>query len=321
MTAVFVVGALAVVGAVVARVTWRRPADERHSIQSHQQTLETLRSMADRRGPRQAITPPGTSPRPSRSKSGPAISPGRTAPAPPAPARSNLARSSQARSGAVRSAPRPGSPAPSNGGAPDLVFGDDAAGTANGRADGSLRITPMVPAKSRHRSARGGRLSFAPRRTIWATALPVVAVAAVLALVVALVVVFTPSHHTGASNKTTDRHATHHTTSPTQTSVTTPSQLKATTSTASTASYIAPAKAYTVTITASGLCWIEATATATGSVVWTGTLQSGQSKAIAATGNLRLRLGAANDVAVTLNGKPVVMPAGFASPFDMTFSA
>src|SRR5271170_5223439 len=49
MTAILVVAAIAVTGAVVARVTWRRPADERHSIQTHQQTLETLRGMADRR--------------------------------------------------------------------------------------------------------------------------------------------------------------------------------------------------------------------------------------------------------------------------------
>ena len=48
MTAVLVVGAIAVIGAVVARVTWRQVADERQSVRHHQQTLETLRHVSDR---------------------------------------------------------------------------------------------------------------------------------------------------------------------------------------------------------------------------------------------------------------------------------
>ena len=59
----------------------------------------------------------------------------------------------------------------------------------------------------------------------------------------------------------------------------------------------------------------------TGHVVWTGTLQTGQTQAIPATGSLVVRLGAANDVTVTLNGEPVVLPTGFQSPFDMSFQA
>jgi hypothetical protein len=66
---------------------------------------------------------------------------------------------------------------------------------------------------------------------------------------------------------------------------------------------------------------VEATATATGDVVWTGTLVSGQSRSIPATGSLLLRLGAADDVSVTLNGEPVIMPVGFNSPFDMSFDS
>src|SRR5580704_11319329 len=98
MTAVFVVGAIAVVGAVVARVTWRRPADERHSIESHQQTLETLRAMADRRpaGRDQSAGPssdpaPGTAVRAPRGRSGPLHA---------GPARSGSTREAPARSGA-----------------------------------------------------------------------------------------------------------------------------------------------------------------------------------------------------------------------------
>ena len=76
-----------------------------------------------------------------------------------------------------------------------------------------------------------------------------------------------------------------------------------------------------VNLAATGLCWVDATEASTGAVLWTGTLQTGQSRAIAATGSLVLRLGAANDVNVTLNGEPVVLPTGFRSPFDMRFGA
>src|ERR1700734_1488635 len=99
MTAVAVVAAIAVVGAVVARVTWRRPADERHSIQSHQQTLDTLRAMADRRpGDQRQRIPgsaadhrPGTAEdvRPARARTGPAHAGRvRSGSIPPAPERS-----------------------------------------------------------------------------------------------------------------------------------------------------------------------------------------------------------------------------------------
>jgi hypothetical protein len=66
---------------------------------------------------------------------------------------------------------------------------------------------------------------------------------------------------------------------------------------------------------------VYATKASTGAVVWTGTLQTGQTQAIAATGSLIVRLGAANDVNVTMNGTPVVLPTGFQSPFDMHFQA
>jgi len=331
MTAVFVVGAIAVVGAVIARVTWRRPADERHSIESHRQTLETLRSMADRRpGPREAVTPPGVAPaaRSPRTRTGPAhAAPARSGTADTesgrsAPVRPGAAPSTATRSTSARPAPaRAGSPAASNGetGA-DLVFVDDVAGSSAARTEGSPRIAPLTMPKGLHRSGRGGRRSFTPggraTRNVWAVA----AVVAVLAVVVGVAVALAPSHHT-ASPPARDRHvASHrHATHP-HTTVTTPPQVKATTSTAITASYSAPTTGYTIGLAANGLCWVEATETSTGTVVWTGTLQTGQTKAIAASGNLVVRLGAANDVAVTLNGVPVVLPPGFASPFDMTFS-
>ncbi|HTZ10634.1 MAG TPA: hypothetical protein VMB72_16295, partial [Acidimicrobiales bacterium] len=49
MTTGLVVGVLVVVGVIVARLAWRRVADERLSVREHQHTLETLRHMADSR--------------------------------------------------------------------------------------------------------------------------------------------------------------------------------------------------------------------------------------------------------------------------------
>src|SRR5580658_5027890 len=49
MTAVVVLGVIALIVAILAWVTWRRGADERQSVQHHQHTLETLRHVADRR--------------------------------------------------------------------------------------------------------------------------------------------------------------------------------------------------------------------------------------------------------------------------------
>ena len=49
MTAIVILGVIALVAAIVAWVTWHRGADERLSVQHHQHTLETLRHVADRR--------------------------------------------------------------------------------------------------------------------------------------------------------------------------------------------------------------------------------------------------------------------------------
>jgi hypothetical protein len=96
-------------------------------------------------------------------------------------------------------------------------------------------------------------------------------------------------------------------------------EVRPTTSTSGSAAYPAPSGSYTVALRATGLCWVEATDSSTGAIVWTGTLLTGQTRSIPATENLTLRLGAADNVLVTLNGQSIVMPTGFASPFDMRF--
>jgi hypothetical protein len=317
MTAVFVVGAIAVVGAVMARVTWRRPADERHSIESHQQTLETLRAMADRR-PAGRDQPPGPSPDPGP---GAALRPprARTGPLHAGPARTGSTRSSPARAGAVRA---PASPGTNGHGHDELLFVDDATAPVAPPGDQPVRVSALALSRGLPRPGRGHRRGSGPRGRSQTRTVAVVAVVAALGVVVGLALAFAPPHHPKA--------ASHRTTTPSKTSIagtrsatttTAPPEVQPTSATSSTAAYVAPPTAYTVALQATGPCWVEATEASTGAVVWTGTLASGQSHSIPASGSLFLRLGAADDVTVSLNGEQVLLPAGFQSPFDMRFQS
>jgi hypothetical protein len=102
---------------------------------------------------------------------------------------------------------------------------------------------------------------------------------------------------------------------------TTMPNIQPTTATAAEAAYAAPTSTYTVQLSASGPCWISATQTSTGRVLWQGTMQAGQTQQIPAAGSVFLRLGAAFDVSVSLNGDPVVLPTGHGSPFSVSFEA
>lgn len=317
MTAVFVVGAIAVVGAVVARVTWRRPADERHSIQSHQQTLETLRAMADRRpaGRDRADRPR------SDSASGAPVRPTGARPGPlnAGPARSGPTRLSPARSGAVKA---PVSPATNGHGHEELVFVDDTSGPVASPGDQPVRAPALALSRGLPRSGLGHRRRFGPRRRSQTRIVAVAAVVVAVAVVVGLAVAFAPPHHTTAArHRTTKRSTTSSHGSHPSTTVTTLPEVQPTSSSSTVAAYVAPSTGYTVALQATGPCWVEATAASTGNVVWTGTLASGQTRSIPATGSLFVRLGAADDVTVTLNGEQVLLPPGFQSPFDMRFES
>ena len=95
--------------------------------------------------------------------------------------------------------------------------------------------------------------------------------------------------------------------------------LVATTPTAFSAHYSAPASTYTVAIEASSSCWVMATDPSSGHVVWTGTIAGGTSHTVPVTGALAVELGAPSDATVTVNGLPAQLPAGFRSPFTLTF--
>jgi hypothetical protein len=100
-----------------------------------------------------------------------------------------------------------------------------------------------------------------------------------------------------------------------------PADLTPASPTAYSATYAVPSSSYTVVVGASAQCWVMATQGAAGKVVWTGTVPAGGSQALPVSGTVVVELGAPSDASVTLDGKPVQLPAGFRSPFSLTFAA
>lgn len=157
---------------------------------------------------------------------------------------------------------------------------------------------------------------------------PIAAVAAVLVLVAVLILTGLHSnatkHHGKSAAATTA--TTHPATKPqhhesTTTSTTAPPSVSAPTAvTAHTASYTVAASSYSLTLAATtGQCWVDVTNPATGAVLFTTTLQSGQSHAITATGPVTVIAGAPAVFAANVDGAPVTLPPGNQAPFTLTF--
>ena len=278
-----------VVGAVVAKLTWRPSNDEVHSVNDYHSALGTIGDLA-RRNP-----PPG------------AGGSDRTQEHKPLHARSET----------------------------PLVFDDD-------RVTGATPSVPSSDPAPIFRSDRARRqalssMNHRPRRWVLATGVVVV-----LVVFGALAYVgshrnsnhptkksTSPSTHASAAVNTTSSHprATTATTKPKAkskskppTATTAPPQIAALTSTNTTATYPAPGSSYQVTVTASTQpCWIQLTSADSGATLWSGTIETGDSQIIQASGTTSLDLGALGSV-VTVNGVPVVFPTPLVVPFEATFS-
>jgi hypothetical protein len=70
-----------------------------------------------------------------------------------------------------------------------------------------------------------------------------------------------------------------------------------------------------------GECWVQATNTSTGAVLFSGTLFAGQSHTLAITGPLTVIAGAPDAFAATVDGAAVALPPGFQAPFTLTFQS
>jgi RodZ C-terminal domain len=162
---------------------------------------------------------------------------------------------------------------------------------------------------------------------------PAAAVAAVLVLIAVLIVTglhsTTPKHpgKSAGATTTTPAHAGtghHHVAATTSTTSTTaPSAVSPpTTASAHAATYTVSATNYALDVVATvGECWVEVTDTTTGSVLFTGTLQSGQSHTVSVSGPVTVIAGAPGAFGATVNGAPVTLPPGNQAPFTLTFQS
>ncbi len=162
---------------------------------------------------------------------------------------------------------------------------------------------------------------------------PIAAVTVVVVLIVVLIVTGLhsnpPKHHDGSASTVTTIHATHathpnhpagrHPASTTTTAAPAVSAPQA--ASAHAATYQVSSSSYSLVLAATnGECWVEATNTATGSVLFTMTLFSGQSHTIPATGPVTVIAGAPGAFAATVNGAAVTLPPGNQAPFTLHFA-
>lgn len=299
---------LAVAGLIGLVGIRRRFVDERHSVQGYRRGIDTLRQMAEERARHpSALTalpqPPAEPAHPSAPLADPS--------APSVP--------QQPLDVPVTHTPVTAVPEDT----PTPTF-DDLAPRVR-RAEG-----PVDPARIVHTlAARGSLYQGKPTRRVTLPSPPGRgAVAWVTGIAAALVVAGgataltvgpgSPSHPGAPAAQ---HQAVHPAVRPSDGSRSIPITLTPTAATTTTATYEVPTTADVVQLTASGPCWVEATDKATGSVLWMGTLSAGQSHSFPAAGTILIRLGQATNVTLAVSGTPVQLPAGFHSPFDVTFQA
>ncbi len=102
------------------------------------------------------------------------------------------------------------------------------------------------------------------------------------------------------------------------TPTTLPSAIVASSTGPGVATYPVSSSAYSVTVTATGPCWVLARSVTTGATLWTGTLQNGTVQTIPAVGTTAVELGSLAG-ALKVGTVPVVLPHPLATPFVATF--
>ena len=345
-----VLGAVAlVVVLVVVIVAFRRPrADDLHSVRSYHSALGTLENMSDRPG---QPAPGSTSP-PDRSSVA-HVSPrfySRASVENPIP-RGDTAGRDDLPDGVGRGGDRPGAAGRSRPLPPvplrdldaivdpatPIVFDDSLSQNLHHTLPSAQESHEIVPAVRLDRAQRHAleSMNHRPRRiTTVSIVVAAVAVFGVLAVVgsrrsnpphrsTSAPATTSAAHQSGKPTTSTAVHGagdqgSKHKTKTHSPPATVPTRLVALTSTSTSATYSVAASSYTVTVTASGPCWVGAKTVATGASLWEGTLQAGDVQVIPASGVITVQLGT---TAATLKvGKlPVVLPSPLHSPFLATF--
>jgi hypothetical protein len=309
--------ALVVVGVLAAGLIRRPRSHDLHSVRSYHSALGTLEHLSDRVGP-STVRPLDRTDRPAE---------GHVA---DAPAGDDRAEGDGTGPGPIRAVPpvriwgRADVPDPD---AP-LIF-DDARPIDRHRSNPAGEGAPAVRSGRAQRMALDS-MNHRPRRRT------------AVVLVVAALVFFGALAYIGSRRSNTSAHpatsSTTRTTGPASTSTTAgsanrgnadktktkvtpttlPSRIVASSSTASSATYPVGSNSFQITVTATGPCWIDASTLASGSTLWTGSLQAGNVQVIQATGPTAVQIGAAS-VSFTVGTVPVVLPTPLHTPFVATF--
>jgi hypothetical protein len=296
--------AVLVVAGLVAAVLTRRRSDDVHSVEHYHRQLHTLQEMREHpsadaagNGHQEGTAYPASAFRVSGSSTVRLTDPDRPLVPPVAPP----------------PVPKAGDP---------VVFDE-------GPAEADTRTQAETPAPTKNFMHDDDRalhsIDHRPRKL----GAPLAAVGVVVVLIIVLIFTglhtTTPSHHGKSSTATTTHvttpttaHRSHH--PKTTTTTTAPlavSSPKATSPHAAT--YQVASDRFSLVLSASnGECWVDAT-TASGTTLFTGTLFTGQSHTVTATGPVTVVAGAPAAFVATVNGAAVSLPFGFQSPFTLTF--
>ncbi|MGA2472243.1 MAG: DUF4115 domain-containing protein [Acidimicrobiales bacterium] len=288
------VGVVVVVGVIAAVIVSRRSHDDVHSVEHYHRQLHTLEEMRTHTSP-----------------AGPENGNGEAAY--PASAFRVSGSSTVRLTEADRPAVPPAPPPPVANPAEPVTFDDSGPEPvpASFMTGGEERVMHAID----HRPRRLGG--------------PAAAVGAVAVLIVVLIVTGlhsnSPTHHPKSSGTVTTTARPHQHAAgrhPTTTTTTTaPLTVSAPASpTAHTATYHVAGASFSLSLAATtGECWVDATDTATGTVLFTGTLLAGQSHAISATGPVTVIAGAPVAFSATVDGSAVTLPLGYQAPFTLSF--
>ena len=287
-----VIGVVVIVGGVVAFVVFRRRShDDVHSVEGYHRQLHTLEEIRAHTPAAQRENGNGDAPFPASAF--------------------RVAGSSTVRltePGKVVVPPVPPPPVPNP--AEPVTFDDAGSEAEPAPASFMTGSEDRVMHSINHRPRRIGG--------------PLAAIGAVTVLIVVLIVTGihsnSPTHHPKSSTTaTTHPHHTSHSAS-TTTSVAPLTVSGPTASSAHEATYNVASATYALSLSATGAqCWVDATDTATGSVLFTGTLFSGQSHTIGATGPVTVVAGAPAVFSATVDGTAVTLPPGYQAPFTLRF--
>jgi hypothetical protein len=80
--------------------------------------------------------------------------------------------------------------------------------------------------------------------------------------------------------------------------------------------YVVPKSTYTLEFSATGACWLGAQRRTNGTYLWMDTLEAGKQTSYTASGPRLIRIGAPRAISsITLDGIPVVLPAGYVQSY------